>query len=98
MVVGDAGIALWILGLLAVGVVGFVLVLLTMLIRFMAWIFRGITGGCGRRGRSVLPGEQGPLRRLCPHAGCGHANVPTALYCARCGRPLRQTYDVDAYG
>jgi hypothetical protein len=98
MFVADAGAALWIAGLLLVGFLGFFLVLVTMVFRFIGWIVRSLLG-LGSPDRSVaVPGYHVGRRLVCPHPGCGHSNRATALYCGRCGRPLRQTYDVDAYG
>jgi hypothetical protein len=98
MFVADAGIALWIAGLLLVGMLGFFLVAVTMVCRFVAFIFRAVTGVSKAGKRRCVPRTASPRRMICPHLGCGHNNEPTALYCGRCGRPLRQTYDVDAYG
>ena len=98
MFIADAGIALWIVGLLLIGALGFFLVLATMLCRFIAWIFRMITGISTRRKPPAPPRIPARRHTLCPHPGCGHTNSPTALYCARCGRPLHRAYDVDAYG
>jgi hypothetical protein len=98
MFVADAGIAVWVIGFLLIGLLGFGVMVVALLFRFLGWTFRAITGGSaeGELG-NPLPG--GRSRRLtCPHRGCGHNNDPTALFCARCGRPLRRTYDVDAYG
>jgi len=97
MFVADAGIALWIAGLLLVGFLGFFLVAVTMAFRFIGWVFRALTGG-GAGQQAGSPNAGGARRMVCPHPGCGHHNRPTALYCGRCGRPLRQAYDVDAYG
>lgn len=98
MFVADAGITLWIIVILLVGLLGFFLVLATMVVRFLGWVFRALTGRLGAEERAdALPGN--PERRvICPHPGCGHTNGPTALYCARCGRPLRRAYDVNGYG
>ena len=99
MLIADAGITLWIAGLLLIGLLGFFVVLVTMVFRFIGWVFRGVVGTSGRR-RRVGAAQVDPLRQrlVCPHQGCAHANSPIALYCGHCGRPLRQTYDVDAYG
>ena len=98
MFVADAGIALWIAAFLLIGVFGFFVMAVALLFRFLGWLFRTITGTSAAR----RPGSEPRIRQLrqmiCPHPGCGHANGPTALYCGRCGRPLRRAYDVDAYG
>ena len=98
MFVADAGAALWIAGLLLVGFLGFFLVLVTMVFRFVGWVVRALIGG-GSANRTInAPNDHAGRRMSCPHPGCGHSNRATALYCGRCGRPLRQPYDVDAYG
>ena len=97
MFVADAGIGLWIAGLLLIGFFGFFLVVVTMVLRFIGWIFRKLAGSDGS-GQVGVARAAGARRLICPHAGCGHSNIPTALFCGRCGRPLRRTYDVDAYG
>jgi hypothetical protein len=98
MFVADAGIALWIAGLLLLGLLGFVVMVVALLFRFMGWVFRALIGGSAARHRSDQAPGRADRRMLCPHPGCGCTNGPTALYCGRCGRPLRRTYDVDAYG
>ena len=97
MFIADAGIAVWVVGLLLVGFLGFFLVAMTMVFRFVGWIFRALTGANGAGKQESVAHGRG-RRLICPHPGCGHANVPTAFFCGRCGRPLRRTYDVDAYG
>jgi len=39
-----------------------------------------------------------PAGRVCPHPRCGNRNRADAVYCSRCGRPLRRTCELDAYG
>jgi hypothetical protein len=98
MFVADAGIAVWVFGFLLLGVLGFFVMAAALLIRFIGWVFRAAIGGsgAGREARAAQPSA--PRHGVCPHPGCGHVNGPTALYCGRCGRPLRRTYDVGAYG
>ena len=98
MLLADAGIAVWVIGFLLVGILGFAVMILALVFRFIGWTFRAVTGGsaCGKQRGA---GHADHVRRLlCPHRGCGHSNEPTAIFCGRCGRPLRRTYDVDAYG
>lgn len=98
MFVADAGIALWVAGLVLIGFIGFFLVAVTMVFRFIGWALRALIGGtAASKQAGMSPADRG-RRMICPHPGCGHSNGPTALFCGRCGRPLRQTYDVDAYG
>lgn len=98
MFVADAGIAIWIAGFLLLGVFGFFVMIVALLFRFIGWLFRTMTGGSAGCKQEGVPRTGRGRRRVCPHPGCGHANRPAALFCGRCGRPLRQTYDVDAYG
>jgi hypothetical protein len=98
MFVADAGIALWIAAFLLIGVLGFVVMTVALLFRFVGWLFRAIIGTSAGRRQGSHPRISQPRHTICPHPGCGHANGPTALYCGRCGRPLRRAYDVDAYG
>ena len=87
MFVADAGIGLWVVAVLLVGLLGFFLVVATLVVRFVGWVFRVLTG---RRQRPTrVDSRPNPGRQMiCPHVGCGHVNGPLALYCARCGRPL----------
>ena len=82
MFVADAGIALWIAGLLLLGLLGFVVMVVALLFRFIGWILRALLGGAADRHR----GDQAPggahRRTLCPHPGCGYTNGPTALTAA----------------
>lgn len=107
MVLADA-VVLWIAVLLAIGFVGFFVVLLGLavrvvkaLLRLAAWPFRGLCG-CARSSSApdalprAVPRRSGPAR--CPVPRCGHVNPPAARYCARCGRPLSGEPDVDDYG
>ena len=98
MFVADAGMAIWVVGLLLVGFLGFFLVAVTMVFRFIGWIFRGLTGANAANKPENVPRGRDRDQQVCPHPGCGHTNVATAFFCGRCGRRLRRTYDVDAYG
>ena len=97
MLMADAGITVWIIGLLLVGVLGFVVMVLALVFKFFGWTLHALFGG-RRRKPGYLKHDQVGRRLICPRADCGHSNDPRALYCGRCGRPLRRTYDVDAYG
>lgn len=89
MILADGGIAIWIIGLLLVGVLGFAVVLISLIFKFLAWLLRSLVKIILPR-RSARCALDGAARRIiCPHAGCGHGNGPTALYCGRCGRRLR---------
>lgn len=96
MLLADAGITVWIVGLFVIGILGFVVSILTILFRVFGRVL-GFVFGSGTKKPPLVPPSP-PANRICPHTGCGHANQPTALYCARCGQPLRKRHDVDAYG
>ena len=98
MFLADAGIAVWIIGFLLVGVLGFGVMVVALLFRFIGWTFRAMTGRPGTRKSLQMARADRHRRLICPHRGCGHTNEPIAIFCGRCGRPLRRTYDVDAYG
>ncbi len=91
----DAGMSILVtIGLIVIGIAGFVVMAIALSFRFFGWSFRTLTGG-GKRRSDVTP-TQADRRVICPLKECGHANDPTAIYCGRCGRPLRGAYDVDA--
>jgi hypothetical protein len=95
MILADAGISVWIIGLFVIGIFGFIVSILTIVFRVLGRIVRLVTSGS----RPPLPPPPSrPHNVLCSRAGCGHANQPTALYCARCGQPLRNRHDVDTHG
>jgi len=99
MLIADAGITVWVGVLLLVGVLGFFVMVVALVFRFLGWILRTLAGVFRGSRNAATPATNTHGRSLvCPHAGCGHINGPTALYCARCGRPLRRTYDVNTYG
>ena len=91
----DAGMSILVtIGLIVIGIAGFVVMVIALSFRFFGWSFRTLTGG-GKRRRSESPAHV-ERRVICPHKECGYANEPTAIYCGRCGRPLRGAYDVNA--
>lgn len=89
MFVADAGVAFWVVGLLLVGVLGFAVVLISLIFKFIAWILRSLFKIFTPRRSAQQPVDSYARRNICPRRGCGHSNGPTALYCGRCGRPLR---------
>ena len=96
MFLADAGITVWLIAIFLVGLFGFIVMVVALAFRLLGWVFRAVSG-VSRSTRS--PSGSGAARHVtCSESGCGQANPPTALYCARCGRPLRRAYDVDAYG
>ncbi len=70
--------------LVLVGLAGFVVVGTALLLRLLHWLvivpWRLLT----RPGGMSDVGDPS----CCPHADCGHANRPGAVFCARCGRRL----------
>lgn len=95
MMLADVGISVWVVGLFVVGILGFVVSILTIVFRLLGRLF-GFVRGNPRAAQSGPPTRARGL--ACPRAGCGHVNQPTALYCARCGQPFYKRHDVDAYG
>ena len=95
MILADAGISVWIVGLFVIGIFGFIVSILTIIFRVLGRMLRFIFGGSQT---PLPPPPRPPYNTICPHAGCGHVNQPRALYCARCGQPLRKRHDVDAHG
>jgi hypothetical protein len=88
-----------IFGLFVVGFLGFFVMCVVLLLRFVAFIIRTITG-TSEEARLVATAAHRFSERdeVCPHARCGFVNRRGARFCARCGRPLAAPDDVDAYG
>ncbi|MGE0480069.1 MAG: hypothetical protein AB7Q17_06310 [Phycisphaerae bacterium] len=97
MLLADGGFIVWIGGLFILGLIGFTVMAVALVFRFVAFVLRALfgagasLGGCGDR-RSC-----DPTWKICARAGCGHANPRPARYCGRCGSRFRAE-DVDAYG
>jgi hypothetical protein len=68
-----------------------------LVFRFIGFVLRALFGNPLEEQEPAAPRNVG-RRRVCPHPRCGHVNPSGAQYCGRCGRQLRTTYDVDAYG
>lgn len=87
----DGGM-LWVVGLMIVGIVGFVLMLATLLgaiVSMMARAGRAVFGS-GERPMVMFPREC----RRCMHRNAGHAR-----YCAQCGMALGETREkTDLHG
>ena len=87
---------IFVVGLLfLIGIVGFFVMTVVLMVRFFGFILRLITGSS--RHPATVPRFE-PRHDVCPHQRCGHVNRQGALFCARCGRSLHQHSDVDAYG
>lgn len=96
MILADFVVVWWVGGLLLLGIVGFFVMAVALAVRFIGFVFRSLFGWPNEAPPEAPRGSG--RRRVCPHRRCGHLNPPAARYCARCGRPLRAAYDVDAYG
>jgi hypothetical protein len=91
-----ADVFTWVAGAVlffAIGFFGMVVVVVAGIIgairRILGWTDEAPhAGGQQSRGEGTA----------CPHPRCGNRNAPDALYCGRCGRPLRRAYELDAYG
>ena len=92
----DAGVGMWLVAILLVGLFGFIVMIVALLFHAFRAVLRALFG------RRRVAGGQGSHEQkryvTCKEPSCRHSNPPTALYCGRCGRSLRQAYDVDAYG
>jgi len=94
MILGEA--VFWIVGLMLLGIIGFFVMAVALVFRFLAFVFRSLFGT--DNAREVSAAAPRPLPRICEDASCGHVNPPQAQYCGRCGRTLLHPRDVDAYG
>ena len=94
----ELNVVIWAGGLLLLGILGFVVMTISLVLRFVAWLFHALFGIGGRPRPAANPARHDARRMLCPHPGCGYRNRPTALFCGRCGRSLRRSVDIDAYG
>ena len=94
MLLADSVILVFI-GLMAIGIIGFFAMSVVLVVRFLSFVFRALAGSTQEQ--PATPRFE-PRHDVCPHPRCGHVNRQGARYCARCGRPLGQHSDVDAYG
>ena len=84
MILADASVVMWVLGLLLVGIAGFVLMAATVVIRLFDEL------------RELLFGWLRTRVARCPREDCAHRNPAVARFCARCGRALSR--DMQAGG
>lgn len=99
MLLADVPFVLVFVGLLMLGIVGFLIMVVTMIFGAIGSAFRALVG---------RPAPPAPHRRLprpvvavgivCERPQCGHVNPQRARFCARCGRRLDRARDVDDYG
>jgi hypothetical protein len=92
--VGDAGVGLSFMLVIATAVVIVVVGVIGLMLRLVGGAFRLIFG-IDRGGQNAFPQEgaadfPGGNRRICPDVRCGHKNPWAARYCAQCGRLLRR--------
>ncbi len=87
------------IGLFVVGFLGFFVMCVVLAVRFVAFIIRTITGTSEEARLAATAAQRFSVRdEVCPHSRCGYVNRRGARFCARCGRPLAASDDVDAYG
>ena len=89
---------LWVLLLLAVGVVAFVAIVLLGVARIVQGLLRGVYWLL-RGPRRAPPSNAQPHRllRACPQPQCGFLNAEGARFCARCGTPLESARVIDTH-
>lgn len=102
MLLAGAQFILIIVGLIVLGLVGFVIMVgmvLTKIFNSIGSVFRSLLG------QSEHSAEPDSCSRpmmgggiVCERPNCGHVNPPQARYCARCGQRLRRAGDLDEYG
>jgi len=90
-----ADLMLWIVGLFVLGVLAFVTLIVTVVLRAIVGVLRALFGG-GRREAAAT--RASGSRTVCPHPRCGHLNRRGARFCGRCGRSLSSLHELDAYG
>jgi uncharacterized paraquat-inducible protein A len=84
------------IGLMLLGLVGFLGMAVVLILRLVRFVLRALVGQPAHPARATLEVDEG--RVLCSHPSCRHANPPAARFCGRCGRRLARHKDVDAYG
>ncbi len=88
----EPGVTILVGGAFLVGVLGFFVMVASLLLRAFKWTVRSLAA----TPRAAF-GPPAAARR-CPHRDCAHDNPPGAIFCARCGRRLRETYDGGGHG
>ena len=83
MTLAAGDIVVVVIGVLAVGFLGFFAVVAAMVVRFIGFVLR-----LGSRSVRREPLAQGPAVRSCPNVRCGYLNPANARYCARCGQAM----------
>lgn len=94
----DGGITfVWVGGILLLGFLGFFVMVIAVLGRFVRSVIRALAGKPWQGGAAGSPAG-GRAERICQHPRCGHLNPGDARYCGRCGSNLGPPEDVDHYG
>jgi len=86
--IADAGIV-WFGLILVIGFVGFFVVLVSAVIRFLVFLGRTMTPKRQIGESASTPADRDALS-VCTNDRCGFLNQPGAKFCARCGRPLNR--------
>jgi hypothetical protein len=90
-------LAFWIVVIFLVGLVGFFVMAVVLVLRLIGYVLRALFGHRSIEEKPAAP--RAHMRgRVCLQPGCGHVNASAARYCARCGQRLGALCDVDAYG
>lgn len=90
------GVILIVAGLFVIGLLGFFGMVVALTFRAFARAFRFLVGS--ESDEPVASPHGAEVGIVCPSPRCGHLNPAAARFCGRCGRPLGQHDDVDAYG
>lgn len=88
---------LWIGLLFVIGIAGFFVMSVVLVVRFIGYVGRLVFGG-GSPTKRVQAAARDRQGVVCSHPRCGHANPFGARYCRRCGRAFRAAYEFDTYG
>lgn len=96
MLMGSADIVVWVFLLILIGIVGFFVMSVVLVARFLGFLLRLLTGRSGERVHHPVRSD-GP-GGVCSHPRCGHCNPPGARFCRRCGRGFHVEVSADTYG
>mgnify|MGYP000054366572 CR=1 FL=1 len=86
IVLADGGmVVIWVVGILVLGLFGFLAALLGALVRLAKFFLRPFWPEANA---SVDDRSASAAARVCPNPRCRHANPFAARYCVRCGQAL----------
>jgi hypothetical protein len=88
MLLAEAHVVLVGLAVLALGLIGFFVVIVATILRGVTALFRTVGRALSGAPRPS-PGAPRGAVAACPNDKCGYLNAPQARYCARCGGRLR---------